>query len=63
MKANKHFTKEFLQAVDDALVWAYQEGRAMTCLYVRRGRLNVRVKVDLAPPEAPLARVEFEEPI
>lgn len=63
MKAKKHFTKEFLDAVDESLCMAYNEGRSVTCLYVRRGRLNVRVKIDLAPPEAPLARVEFEEPV
>lgn len=58
----KHYTKEFLAMVDDALVKVATAGDPTMLLYRRPGLLNIRVKVECRPEVIEIPVIKIEAP-
>lgn len=59
-EVTKTFSKEFRDAVDQALV-RVSSGGASTIVYRRAGKLDVRIRLDVTPPQAGQMVLVIEE--
>lgn len=60
-KLSKAYTREFLDAVDEALLRCSADSKQTTLIYRRRGHLDIRVKLDLIPPTTDNTPIIYEE--
>lgn len=58
----KYYTKDFLTAVDDALVRCCLDKKPTTLIFRRKGQLDIRVKFDSTPPSSEQTLLVYEGP-
>jgi hypothetical protein len=56
----KIYSKEFLNAVDDALLRCANDNSPTTLIYKRKDKLDVRVKFDAVPPAPATTTLVYE---
>lgn len=61
MTTKKYYTKEFLDALTEALDNCAALGTPTVLLYRRAGKLDIRVKIDVTPPTNIILPLIFQE--